>query len=194
MPNWYGTTECWRHVCCCADLQSGPWRFKMRWLRFAVFILIVTVLQASLLGIVAVTQLNIKPNLLLILLVFFAIYCNTTDAIITSFAIGFAADMSIASAVGSQTVSFGLFGTALAYLHRVIAIRKMPYQSLAIFIIGTLVGLLAHVLALLKGQPAIPNIYTAILGTALYSAVVGPFLFLPTAWWMRIKTHRFSRR
>ena len=165
----------------------------MRWLRFAVFILIVTVLQASLLGIVAVTQLNIRPNLLLILLVFFAIYCNTTDAIITSFAIGFAADISIASVMGSHTISFGLLGTALAYLHRVIAIRKMPYQSLAIFVIGSLAGALAHLLALLKGQAAISNIYTVILGTALYSAIVGPVLFLPAAWWMRIKTHRFSR-
>ncbi|HUS73074.1 MAG TPA: rod shape-determining protein MreD [Sedimentisphaerales bacterium] len=165
----------------------------MRWLRFAVFILIVTVLQASLLDIVAVTKLNIRPNLLLTLLVFFAIYCNTTDAIITSFAIGFVADISIASAMGSQTISFGLFGTALAYLHRVIAIRKMPYQSLAIFITGSLIGALAHLLALLKGQAAISNIYTVILGTALYSAIVGPFLFLPAAWWMRIKTHRFSR-
>jgi len=166
----------------------------MRWLRFAVFILIVTVLQADLLYIVAVTQLNIRPNLLLILLVFFAIYCNTTDAIITSFAIGFAADISIASAImGSHTISFGLFGTALAYLHRVIAIRKMPYQSLAIFITGSLIGALAHLLALLKGQPTIPDIFTVILGTALYSAIVGPFLFLPAAWWMRIKTHHFSR-
>ena len=165
----------------------------MRWLRFAAFILIVTVLQASLLGMVAVTKLNIRPNLLLILLVFFAIYCNTTDAIITSFAIGFAADISIASAMGSQTISFGLLGTALAYLHRVIAIRKMPYQSLAVFITGSLVGALAHLLALLKGQAAISNIFTVILGTALYSAIVGPFLFLPAAWWMRIKTHHFSR-
>jgi len=23
---------------------------------------------------------------------------------------------------------------------------------------------------------------------------VGPFLFLPSAWWMRIKIHRFNRR
>ncbi len=166
----------------------------MRWLRFAVFILIVTVLQADLLGMVAVTQWSIRPNLLLILLVFFAIYCNTTDAIITSFAIGFAADISIASAImGSQTISFGLFGTALAYLHRVIAIRKMPYQSLAIFITGSLIGALAHLLALLKGQSTMSDLFTVILGTALYSAIVGPFLFLPAAWWMRIKTHHFSR-
>jgi len=32
-----------------------------------------------------------------------------------------------------------------------------------------------------------------ILWTSLYSAVIGPFLFLPCAWWMGIKTSRFSR-
>ena len=158
----------------------------MRWVRFAVFILIAAILQASILA-----GLNIKPDLLLILLVFFAIYCNTTEAIITSFAIGFAADI-IGSAMGPYTVSFGLFGTLLAYLHRAVAIRKMPYQSLAIFITGLLAGALAHFLTFLKGQPTAGNVYAVVFWTSLYSGIVGPFLFLPSAWWMRIKTHRFS--
>jgi len=163
----------------------------MRWLRFAVFILIVTVLQASLLDTLAVTTLNIKPDLLLVLLVFFAVYCNTSEAIITSFTIGFAADI-IGSAMGPQIISFGLFGTALAYLHRVIAIRKMPYQSLAIFVIGFLAGVLTHLLTILKGQSTGHNVYTVLFWTSLYSSLAGPFFFLPCAWWMRIKTRRFS--
>ena len=159
----------------------------MRWLRFAVLLSLVTVLQASLLA-----DWNIKPDLLLVLLVFFAIYCDTSEAIITSFTIGFAADI-IGRAMGPQIVSFGLFGTLLAYLHRVIAIRKIPYQALAIFIVGSLAGTLAYFLSFLKGRPAASNIYTVLFGTSLYSSLVGPFLFLPLAWWMRIKTHRFSR-
>ena len=165
----------------------------MRWFRFAALVLVAAILQASLLNIIALPPLNIKPNILLIFLVFFAIHFNTTEANITSFAIGFAADISIGAAMGSQTISYGLFGTALAYLHRVISIRSMPSQALAIFITGCLVGVLTHFLALLKGQSTISNIYTAILGIALYSAIIGPFFFLPAAWFMRIKTHRFSR-
>jgi len=164
----------------------------MRWFRFAVFISLVTILQAGLVDIIAVTTLNIKPDLLLILLVFFATYCNTSEAIITSFAIGFAADL-IGSAMGSQIISFGLFGTALAYLHRVITIRKMPYQALAIFITGLLAGALVLLLTFLRGRPTASNIYVVLFGTPLYSAIVGPFLFLPSAWWMRIKTPRFSK-
>jgi len=128
------------------------------------------------------------------MLVFFAINSNTTNAIITSFTIGFAADISIGSTMGSQTISFGLFGTALAYLHRVIAIRKVHYQAFAIFITAFTTGTLAHFLALLRGRPNVSNVYYAILGTAIYSAVVGPIFFLLASWLMRIKTHRFGRR
>jgi len=162
----------------------------MRWFRFAVLTSLFTVLQASLLA-----DLNIKPDLLLILMVFFAIYCNTSSAVITSFTIGFAADIiMVGSAMGPQMISFGLFGTALAYLHRVITIRKMPYQALAIFVTALLAGLLAHFLGFLRGEPTTPNIYAVLFWTSLFSGLVGPFLFLPSAWWMRIKIDRFRRQ
>lgn len=157
----------------------------MRWLRFAVLILVVTVLQAGLLR-----HLNIKPDLLLVLLVFFAVYSDTSDAIITSFAVGFAADI-IGTAMGPQMISFCLFGTLLAYLNRVIAIRKMLYQGFAIFIVGFLAGILVNFLHFLKGE--LSTSYAVLFRTCLYSAVVGPFLFLPSAWWMHIRTHRFGR-
>jgi len=161
----------------------------MRWFRFAVFILIATILQASILA-----GLNVKPDLLVILLVFFAIYCNTTEAIITSFAIGFAADI-IGCAMGPHTISFVLFGTLLAYLHRAVAIRKMPYQSAAIFVTCFLAGTLAYLLTFLKGAAAAHSTHGLHLFlTSLYSAIVGPFLFLPSAWWMHINTHRFSHQ
>ncbi|MHC4396658.1 MAG: rod shape-determining protein MreD [Planctomycetota bacterium] len=160
----------------------------MRWFRFTVFVLVVTLIQAGLVDIISL--INVRPDLLLILLVFFSIYCDTSEAIISSFAIGFAADL-IGPAMGPQMISFGLFGTLLAYLHRFIAIREMPYQSLAIAVIGLLTGALAHLLMFLKGQPTPPNIFTVLLGASLYSAIIGPFLFLPSAWVMRIKTHRF---
>jgi rod shape-determining protein MreD len=160
----------------------------MRWLRFGVFVLIVAIFQASVLA-----GLNIKPDLLLILLVFFAIYCNTTEAIITSFAIGFVADI-IGSAMGPYTISFGLFGTLLAYLHRAVAIRKMSYQAAVIFVICLLAGTLAYLLTFIKGPAVADSFQGVAFGTALYSAIVGPFLFLPSAWWMHINTHRFSHQ
>ena len=91
------------------------------------------------------SKFNLRPDLLIILLVFFAIYNNTTEAIISSFSIGFAADL-IGTSMGSQMLSFGILGTSLSYLTQVIAMRKKPYQALAIFVITILVGFLTNIL------------------------------------------------
>jgi rod shape-determining protein MreD len=158
----------------------------MHWFRFAVLVLLATVLQASLLA-----DWNTKPDLLLILLVFFAVYCDTSDAIICSFVIGFAADL-IGQTMGPQMISYGIFGSALAYLHRVIAIRQIPYQIIAIFITALLAGSVACLLNFLKGEP---SPLAPLFWIALYSSIVGPILFLLSAWWMRIrKPGRFGRR
>lgn len=164
----------------------------MRWSRFAVFVLIVTVLQAGMLDVFAVTKFNIKPDLLLILVVFFAIYSNTTDAIITSFTIGFAADL-IGATMGPQIISFGIFGTLLTNLNHVITIKKMSYQTAVIFIMALLAGILVHFLIFLKGQPAAPGTFKMLFGSAVYSAIIGPFIFLPAAWVMRVKLPRYGR-
>ena len=145
------------------------------------------VLQLSLLS-----PLKIKPDLLLILMVFFAIYLNPYDAIITSFSIGFAADI-IGFAMGPMMLSFGLLGSLLAQLQQALSLRKIPYQAAAIFVVGITTGLLAQFFGFLKGRNTAYDIMSALVTTSICSAIIGPFLFLPSAWWMRIKTHRYRR-
>ena len=159
----------------------------MRWFRFAVLILLAAILQASLFA-----DVNIKPDLLLILLVFFAIHSDPTEAVITAFATGFAADI-IGSTMGPQIISFGVFGTLLADLHRVIALRKMSYQALGIFVTGFLTSALAFLLTFLAAEPMAANAYTKLFWTPLYSATLGPFLFLPLNWVMGMKRPRGRR-
>jgi rod shape-determining protein MreD len=159
----------------------------MHWFRFALIVVLVMVLQAALLS-----SFTIKPDLLLILMVFFAVYCNSYDAIITSFSIGFAADV-IGFAMGPQVLAFGLLGTLLAQLQRALALRKMPYQAVAIFVVSILAGILAHMFGYLKGRSMASDGLSNLLSTAICSAVIGPFLFLPSAWWMGIRTHRYGR-
>ena len=95
----------------------------MHWLRFTVVLIITAILQAGFINTVAIS--DIKPDLLLILLAFFAIFCKRSDTIITSFAIGFAADI-IGPAMGPYMISFGLTGCILAYLNRYISLKTMP--------------------------------------------------------------------
>jgi len=164
----------------------------MRWVRFVSVVVFVTILQAGLVDLFAISSANVKPDLLLVLVVFFAVYANTTEAIISAFAIGFAADL-IGPAMGPRMISFGLVGTALAYLHRFIALRTMFYQAIAVFIAGLMAVFLSYLLDLLAMASDPAGMKAAVFWQCLYSAVVGPFLFLPCAWWMRIKTNRFRQ-
>ena len=97
--------------------------------------------------------------------------------------------------MGPHTIAFGVCGTALAYLHRVVAIRKMPHQALAILATALLAGALTHLLAvLIQTEPLAPNVYTVLFWTSVCSSIVGPLLFTPLAWCMNIKTNRLRRR
>lgn len=159
----------------------------MRWFRFAVLVLVASILQTGPVGILALGRPDIKPDLLLILLVFFAIRCNSTDAILASFAIGFVADLSNSTVplMGPRIISYGLFGMLLSDLSSTIFVRKLLHQFLAIFLMGCLTAALSGLLMFLRTQSL--TLSTAVvLWQPLYSAVLGPFLFLPVGWWMHM--------
>ncbi len=159
----------------------------MRWIRFAVLVLVASVLQAGPAGVLAVHG-GVRPDLLLILLVFFALRCNSTDAILSSFAIGFVADLSSLTAglMGPRIISFGLFGTLLSDLNSTLCVRRLLYQALTIFLMGFLTAGLAGLLILLRAKSLPANLTTSLLWQPLYSALLGPLLFVPIGWWMRM--------
>jgi cell shape-determining protein MreD len=121
--------------------------------------------------------------------VFFATRCDVTEATISSFAIGLAADLSnIGSRMGPWILSFGILGTGLAYLHGVISLKKMPHQALAIFVTGIGAGILSGFLAGRSEELKL------IIGSAAYSAVIGPFLSLLLDLIMPVKKSKRGRR
>jgi rod shape-determining protein MreD len=159
----------------------------MRWFRFAVLVLVASILQTGPVGVIAIHS-DIRPDLLLILLVFFALRSNSTDAILTSFAIGFVADLSSLAAglMGPRIISFGLFGTLLSDLNSTIYVRRVLYQSLTILLMGFLTAGLSCLLILLRAKTVPTNLATGLFWQPLYSAILGPLLFLPVGWWMRM--------
>lgn len=143
----------------------------MRWLRFTLILLLVSLLRAgSLSGAVAVTALHIKPDFLLILLVFFAINCDTYDAVIASFAIGFAADIT-GAVMGPFFLAFGILGSVLTHIRQIILLKRTLHQAIIIFVVGFLAGAIAQLLALFKIQAGPSFSFWHLIGTALYSAL-----------------------
>lgn len=168
----------------------------MHWLRFAVLVLVASVLQTSLMGALSIIRPDVKPDLLLILLVFFAVRSKPTDAVISSFIIGFAADLTSPTMglMGPRIISFGVFGTLLSDLQGIISTRRGIYQAATIFLVGLLTAGLSYLLTFLRAETAEVSLAAQLLWQPLYSAILGPFLSLPMAWWMRMNRRGRRRR
>jgi rod shape-determining protein MreD len=156
----------------------------MRWIRFGILIIIIMLIQAGLLS-----NLKIRPDLLLVMLVFFAVHDTATDAIISSFTIGLASNLIGSQPMGVGIISFGLTGTMLAFLQKSISLRKTPFQAIAVFVAGIVCGILIYFLSFIKA-PAAPDFFRSVMWASLYSAVVAPFLFPPAIWFMGLQTKR----
>ncbi len=152
----------------------------MRWIRFLILLFIITLLDSgNVINIIATPGLHIRPDLLLIMLVFFAGNCNTTDAVLASFLIGLAADISgEVGVMGPYTVSFGIFGSLICQLRKVIIMKRIFYQALAVMLVGLLSAILANVLTMFKVGPGVSNVHWIILWTSVYSAGVAPILWM----------------
>lgn len=168
----------------------------MHWLRFASLVLVTAILQTTFVDMIWILNANIKPDLLLILLVFFAVRCDPTDAVIASFAIGFAADLASPATgfMGPRIISFGVFGTLLNDLHNVIAIQRLPHQGAAIFVMGIVTAVTSHLLGYLRAEPAAFSIARQCFWQPALSGILGPFLLPPVDWWMHMNRSRRRRR
>jgi rod shape-determining protein MreD len=168
----------------------------MRWLKFSIVLLVATLLNAgNLLNTISIGSLNIRPDLLLIMLLFFGINCDTTSAIIASFVIGFAADIS-GSQMGPYIISYGLFGSLISQMRKVVIMKRMTHQGLAIFFTAVIAGGLAQILTLFKTGEVASNMFVVLPGKALYSGLVGPFIWLilkALSEWLGIREHHFGR-
>lgn len=166
----------------------------MRWLRFAFLITAAAVIQSSaLLSTISLTDMRIKPDFLLILLVYFAINCDSYDAIICSFAIGFAADIT-GAAIGPHLISFGVIGTALAHIRKVILLKQTHQQAVTIFVMGILTYTIGSILMKFKVPSAAAGMFK-IFAVSIYSAILWfliKWFVRATGKWLGVGVHRFG--
>ena len=149
----------------------------MRWISFSIILLIAVILEAgNLLNVFAVGGWYIRPAILITLLVFYAFSCRPRDAIICSFIIGFAADLT-GAIMGPHIICFGLLGLLLNQSNQILYARRSIYKALIIFAVYLIAETFSHWLALLKGVDTQENFYTILLFTAFYSAVISPIIW-----------------
>lgn len=167
----------------------------MKWRRFIFLIVLVAVLQASAaMNLLSLTNLRIKPDILLILLVYFAVFCEGYDAIIISFAVGFAADLA-GMVLGPHFIGYGIIGVALTHIRKIILLKSTGQQAMAVFI----TGIVAETIVLILTQFKAPEMTKAgvfeIFATAAYSAILWFLIKWPVSKvgkWLGVGAHRFA--
>ncbi|RKY08763.1 MAG: rod shape-determining protein MreD [Planctomycetota bacterium] len=149
----------------------------MRWISFAIILLIATVLEAgNLLNVFAVGGWTIRPGILITLLVFYSFSCRGRDAIICSFIIGFAADLT-GTVMGPHIICFGLLGLLLNQSNQILYARRAIYKVMIVFAVYLIAETFSHWLGLLKGLDTQGSFYSILLFTAVYSALISPVIW-----------------
>jgi rod shape-determining protein MreD len=152
----------------------------MRWIAFIILLLVVTVLQTSVMPFLAVH--TIRPDLLVILAVYYALAARTHDALLACWIIGLAIDLTSLSFAGGANV--GLHALSLGMIALVIVnLRDLTFRdSVATRLFFTFATKLA--VSLLAGtymgfvlqtvHPFRETLITAIYA-AVYTAVLAPY-------------------
>ncbi|MBN1786819.1 MAG: rod shape-determining protein MreD [Sedimentisphaerales bacterium] len=169
----------------------------MKWWRFTFLVILVAVLQTSaVMNLLSLTDMRIKPDILLILLVYFAISCDSYNAVITSFALGFAADIA-GMVLGPHIISYGIIGMAIAHIRNVVLLKDTWQQALTILITGIVIQVIALILTYFKASDFARTGAFEIFAVATYSAILWfliKWLISTAGKWMGIGVHRFGTR
>lgn len=144
----------------------------MHWARLALVVLVAAVLQLVLNKFL---DFAFRPDLIIIVMVFFVANTDGVWPIISAFVCGFGADMAFGMAMGSCTIAYGTIGSLLAVARRSIAIDHPIFVAIAVFVVCCVSETLAQILASFRRST--PPGYMDIFWSALASAVVGPYLY-----------------
>lgn len=168
----------------------------MRWISFFIILLVTTLLEAgNLLNLFAIGGWYIRPSILITLLVYYALSCQSQDAIICSFLIGFAADLTT-GLVGPHTLCFGFIGLLLNQSNQILIVQRAHHEALIVFAVYFVAETIAYWLGLLKGQQTQGTYYSILLFTGIYSAIISPVIWSVLAslsGWMTVNKSRSDR-
>ena len=149
----------------------------MRWFSFVIILLVATGLEAgNLLNVFAIGGWYVRPGILITLLVYYSFSCQPRDAIICSFIIGFAADLT-GTVMGPHIICFGLLGLLLNQSNQILFARRAIYKAMIVFAVYLIAETFSHWMGLLKGLNTQGSFYSILLFTAFYSAVISPVIW-----------------
>ncbi|MCE5185740.1 MAG: rod shape-determining protein MreD [Planctomycetaceae bacterium] len=151
----------------------------MRWFSFITILFGATLLEAGdLLNVFAVTGWYVRPSILITLLLYYSLVCRYDEAIVTSFFIGFAADLaSHAGVMGPHMLCYGILGVILNQTSQMIIMKRAIYKASFVFLAYMLAESAANWMENIKLGETREDMMSILFLTALYSAVISPLIW-----------------
>ena len=156
---------------------------------FAVFTIVILagLMQAA--GFEYINLLGIKPDLLLIIVVFFSLSCSIDAAIKSALAAGLIKDITSSLTLGSYTIAFLLLAIFLNYQQRRFFIERVSTQALITFAFYFGTAVLALSINFLSVKTAFPDysFMEVIFKAAIYTGIISPVIFFILSRILRIR-------
>lgn len=144
---------------------------------FIIALFVSMILQAgNITNYIALGESYIKPDILLILLVYLASTAEPVAAVILSFILGLAAD-TIMLPLGPFMISYLLAGTVISNLKKMQLSDNAVFQGVLVLLACIVVLSLSELLKFITGHPISSHLLTRIFATSAYSAVLTPFVW-----------------
>lgn len=148
----------------------------MQFIFFCIFFFLGIILQGgNILNFIELGELNIKPDVLIILLVFFALRVDDITAIIVSFLLGFAADLIILP-LGPFVIAYVLAGYAVSSIKKSAIVNSIISQSFLVFLTVLTIFFAASAIKFIANKDISSHLVFRAFATALYSALIAPFM------------------
>ena len=149
----------------------------MKWLNFIIIVLATTLVNAgSTMNLIAIGSLEIRPNLLVVALAFFAYILERRDAVIAAFMIGFMADISGAT-MGPSMLAFGIIGSSFSAMRDLLIMQRRRNRFVAISLMSVCIMIIIDILTFYKTGSQITKPLITIPLSSLYTALAGAFLW-----------------
>jgi rod shape-determining protein MreD len=166
----------------------------MRWMLFSLVLFAAALLDGgNLLNAIALGSGHIRPVILTTVLVFSCLNSRRKDAVGSAFAVGFTADL-VSAAMGPHMIIYGIIGVALNSISHIVSMKRILHQSLVLFLVSLLTQFPVAWLEAWKTGQVRSGLISITLGTALYTAVFAPVIWLALSGiWKRIYPHTEGR-
>ena len=111
----------------------------MRWLTFLILAALMLVAQSALAPRLSIA--GVRPDWLLVTVVFFALYARPTDAVLGGWMLGAVADLMTLERLGFLALSYGLAALAVTSVREYLFRYRPAVQFAVVFFVALLVGI-----------------------------------------------------